>query len=125
MKITIGCSVKYRDIIRKVVKELEDLGMEPLFPNLDCSNKNSDKANTMTEIKRLALEHYQAINEADAVYLITPDGYMGTSVKLELGYAIAKKKPIYLSEPTDDLAIDCYVKKFISLDKLSDFLKER
>ena len=59
MKITIGCSIKYRDIIRKVIKELEDLGMEPLFPNLNYSNENSDKANTMTEIKRLALEHYQ------------------------------------------------------------------
>jgi len=125
MKITICCSVKYRDIIKKVIKELKDLGIEPLFLNLNCNDKNSGKANTMTEKKRLALEHYIAIDKADIVYLITPDGYMGTSVKLELGYAIAKKKDIYFSEPTNDLALDCYVKKFISLDKLSDFLKER
>jgi len=124
MKITIGCSIKYRDTIQKVLKELKDLGIDPIFPNLDCNSENLDKANNMAETKRLALEHYRAINEADAVYLITPNGYMGTSVKLELGYAIAKKKPIYLSEPTNDLALDCYVKKFISLDKLSDFLKE-
>jgi len=124
MKIVIGCSVKYRDIIKKAVKELEDLGMEPLFPNLNCSDENSDKANTISEKKRMALEHYRAINKADIVYFITPNGYMGTSVKLELGYAIAKKKDIYFSEPTNDLALDCYVKKFISLDKLSDFLKE-
>ena len=43
---------------------------------------------------------------------------MGTSCKIELGYALALGKLIYFSEPTNDLALDCYVKKFIPLDKL-------
>ncbi len=77
---------------------------------------------TLNEKKRLALEHYEAIRESDAVYFIVPEGYMGTSCKLELGYAVASNKPVYFSEPTNDLALDCYVSKFIPLESLRDFL---
>ncbi len=61
------------------------------------------------------------IGGADAVYIITPQRYMGTSCKFELGYAIAKEKPIYFSEPTNDIGLDCYVTKFISTDSLELF----
>ena len=123
MKITIGCSMKYRDLVRETMKNFETVGVTPLFPNLDYRNENKDDANTIEEKKRLALEHYMAIDEADKVYLITPEGYMGTSLKLELGYAIAKNKPIYFSEPTNDISLDCYVEEFIPTDNLKRFLE--
>lgn len=110
--------MKYRDLARETVNRLVDLGITPLFPNLDYGSENKDYANTIEEKKRLALEHYTAIDEADIVYFLTPDGYMGTSCKLELGYAIAKNKPIYFSEPTNDFGLDCYVKEFISTNDL-------
>jgi len=122
MKIAIGCSMKHRSLVKETVSRLEGLGLVPLFPNLDYGDSNVDEADTITEKKRLALEHYDAIDEADVIYFITPDGYMGTSCKLELGYAIAMKKPVYFSEPTNDIGLDCYVKKFISTDSLRDFL---
>ena len=100
----------------------EKIGIMPLFPNLDYSPENKDHADTIEEKKRLALEHYEAIDKADVVYLLTPDGYMGTSCKLELGYAVAKNKQIYFSEPTGDIGLDCYVKGFISTDQLEKFL---
>jgi len=125
MKIVIGCSMKYRDLVRKTMDNFAGIGIEALFPNLDYGSENKDEAATAVEKKRLALEHYNAIDKADAVFLITPGGYMGTSCKLELGYAIAKNKPIYFSEPTNDFGLDCYVVKFISTDRLSDFLTEQ
>jgi len=115
--------MKYRDIVRETILKLEELGLEPLFPNLDYSEENKDDANTLEEKKRLAVEHYDAINEANVVYFITPDGYMGTSCKIELGYAIAKNKPIFFSEPTNDIGLDCYANDFIPIDKLEKFLK--
>ena len=121
-KIAIGSSMKYRSIVKDAFTKLSSLGLQPLFPNMDYSDDNSDKANTIEEKKRLAMEHYYAIKEADAVYLITPQGYMGTSCKLELGYAIALNKPIFFSEPTKDLALDCYVTAFIPLNNLEKFL---
>jgi len=123
MKIVLGCSMKYRDLVRETISKLESLGLEPIFPNLNYSTDNKDDANTIEEKKRLAIEHYEAIDRADVVYLITPQGYMGTSCKLELGYAIAKGKPIYFSEPTNDISLDCYVKKFIPIDNLKLFLE--
>jgi nucleoside 2-deoxyribosyltransferase len=123
MKIVIGCSMKYRDLVRDTISKLEAIGLQPIFPNLDYSTDNKDDANTIEEKKRLAQEHYAAIDEADVVYLITPQGYMGTSCKLELGYAIAKGKSVYFSEPTNDIGLDCYVTKFIPTDSLELFLK--
>ena len=123
MKIAIGCSMKYRDLVRETMKNFEAIGITPLFPNLDYSSENKDDANTLEEKKRLAIEHYAAIDEAEKVYLLTPEGYMGTSLKLELGYAIAKDKPIYFSEPTNDIGLDCYVREFIPTDDLGRFLK--
>jgi nucleoside 2-deoxyribosyltransferase len=123
MKITVGCSMKYRGIAIETVQKLEQLGLVVLFPNLKQTDQESDVADTLQKKKQLAIEHYTAIDEADVVYLIVPSGVMGTSLKLELGYAVAKGKPVYFSEPTKDLALDCYVKEFITLDSLDRFLK--
>lgn len=114
--------MKYRDLVRDTIENFKKIGITPLFPNLDYGTENKDHADTIEEKKRLAIEHYLAIDEADAVYLLTPGGYMGTSCKLELGYAIAKNKPVYFSEPTNDLALDCYVKEFIPTNELKRFL---
>ena len=123
MKISIGCSMKYRDLVRKAMADFTKIGITPLFPNIDYGTDNIDHANTSEEKKRLALEHYSAIDESDIVYLLTPGGYMGTSCKLELGYAIAKNKPIYFSEPTGDVGLDCYAKGFVPVDSLEKFLE--
>lgn len=114
--------MRHRDLIRKTMADLSRIGITPLFPNLDYGVENKDGAKTSEEKKQLAIEHYEEIDEADAVYFLTPEGYMGTSCKIELGYAIAKNKSIYFSEPTDDMALDCYVKEFIPLQNLQKFL---
>lgn len=119
MKIVICCSMKYKNLIEETVKKLESIGITPIFPNL---NHNQHNVTTNEDKKQLALAHYAAIDEADRVYFLTPEGYMGTSVKLELGYSIARNKPIYFSEPTNDISLDCYVREFISTDNLEKFL---
>ena len=123
-KIVIGSSMKFRSLVKSTMKELENLGYQPLFPNLDYSSEDRDVALTIEEKNKLAWDHYRAVEEADAVYFILPDGYMGTSCKIELGYALALKKPIYFSEPTNDMGLDGYPKKIISLDNLIEFHNE-
>jgi nucleoside 2-deoxyribosyltransferase len=123
-KIAIGSSMKFLNLIEATVKELENLGYTPLFPNLDYTAENRDVALTIEEKNKLARDHYKAVEEADAIYFILPEGYMGTSCKVELGYALALKKPIYFSELTDDMALDGYPKKIISLDNLRKFNNE-
>ncbi len=123
-KIVIGSSMKFRSLVKVTMKELENLGYTPLFPNLDYSSEDRDVALNIDEKNKLAWDHYRAVEEADAVYFILPEGYMGTSCKIELGYALALKKPIYFSEPTNDIGLDGYPKKFISLDNLIEFNNE-
>ncbi len=123
-KIVIGSSMKFRSLVKATMKNLEELGFTPLFPNIDYSSEDKDVALTIEEKNKLAWDHYRAIEEADAVYFILPSGYMGTSCKIELGYALALKKPIYFSEPTKDMGLDGYPKKFISLENLVGFKDE-
>jgi len=35
------------------------------------------------------------INDADVVYIVNPEGYVGKSVPVDIGYAYAKNKSIY------------------------------
>jgi nucleoside 2-deoxyribosyltransferase len=123
-KIVIGSSMKFRSLVKSTMKELKNLGYQPLFPNLDYSSEDRDVALTIEEKNKLAWDHYRAVEEADAVYFILPKGYMGTSCKIELGYALALKKPIYFSEPTNDMGLDGYPKKIISVDNLIEFNNE-
>lgn len=123
-KITISSSMRFRNLVKSTMKELEDLGYIPLFPNLNYGSRNKDAALTIQEKDKLARDHYEAIEKSDAVYFILPNGYMGTSCKIELGYALALKKPVYFSELTNDIGLDSYPKKIISLQNLSDFNNE-
>ncbi len=123
-KIVICSSMKFKDLVFEVISKFERIGLAPLFPNISLGRKNNTEAINIEEKRRLALEHYEAIREAKVVYFILPKGYMGTSCKLELGYALALKKDIYFSEPANDIGLDCYVKKFIGLDNLEQFIEE-
>ena len=123
-KIVIGSSMKFRSLVKATMINLEELGFTPLFPNIDYSSEDKDIALTIQEKNKLAWAHYRAIEKADAAYFILPKGYIGTSCKIELGYALALKKPIYFSEPTNDMGLDGYPKKFISLDNLIEFQNE-
>ena len=92
MKITVGCSMKYRDLAIETVHNIEKLGHTVLFPNLTHVDTDGDNTLTPEVMKRFAIEHYAAIDEADAVYFIVPNGIMGTSLKLELGTLSPKTK---------------------------------
>lgn len=114
--------MKYRDIVRDVVSRMNDLGINGVFPNLNYSDENRDEAaDNIDEKRRLQFEHFAEIDDADIAYWITKDGHLGTSCKIELGYAIAKGKPVYFSEPTNDIGVDCFLTGIIPLDDLEKF----
>lgn len=49
------------------------------------------------------------IDAAGAVLVIDSGGYLGASVLLEIGYAYAKGKPVYLTCPSSEPAVMCFV----------------
>jgi nucleoside 2-deoxyribosyltransferase len=65
----------------------------------------------------------EKIDEADFVYVVNPDGHVGRSVCVDIGYAYAKGKPIYVMYPIDDPPVMQMVKEVLSFEELIDFLK--
>lgn len=105
LRILLCGSVRRRDALEAAAASLRAVGMEPVFPDGAGVPETADELRYRAA---LAHEHYAAMREADAVYFVLPEGRMGTSVTLELGYAAALGKPIFFSEPTGDPALDHY-----------------
>ena len=63
------------------------------------------------------------IDESDVVYIVNPDGYIGRSVSVDIGYAYAKDKPIYAIRPIDDPPVANLISGIMTPDALTDLLK--
>jgi len=63
------------------------------------------------------------IDEADVVYVVNPKGYVGRSVCVDIGYAYAKNKPIYVLHPVDDPPVMNLIDGILSFEELINFLK--
>jgi len=67
----------------------------------------------------------EKIDGADVMYVVDPNGYVGRSVCVDIGYAYAKGKPIYVMYPTDDPTLMSLIDDVISFEELINFLKHR
>jgi len=74
----------------------------------------------MNEMKKLQEDHFEAIQSSDAIYVINPDGYIGTMVTAEIGYALGKNKPVFYSKKTGEIELDALTKGIISLDRIEE-----
>lgn len=63
------------------------------------------------------------IDDADVVYIVNPEGYIGKSVSIDIGYAYARNKPIYVMHPVDDPPVMDLINGILSPKALIDFLK--
>jgi len=63
------------------------------------------------------------IDKADVVYIVNPGGYIGKSVSIDIGYALARNKPIYVMNQIDDPPIMSLVKGVLSFRELISLFK--
>ena len=115
MRVLYCSSMKFRHKIQEAIKRLETVGVVGLFPNLNLTASTEE---TATQKKRLAEDHFHAMKTADLIYFILPNGHMGTSCILELGYALGLGKNIYFSEKTGDNALDCHANSILPFNEL-------
>jgi hypothetical protein len=59
--------------------------------------------------------HLQSILAADFVWLVAPDGYVGQSAAMEIGFAIANAVPIFSLNLPTDMTLRQYVRQVQSL----------
>ena len=118
--ICLSSSLRFKDVIQETMRRLGEIGITALFPNLD-SGLDKEKLDMKT-MKRLCQDHFQAIDDSDTLYVIDPDGYIGTLVTVEIGYALGKGKPVYFSETTNALDLNSLPEGVIPLNSIERFL---
>jgi hypothetical protein len=68
-------------------------------------------------IKLVQSRHLAAIAASDFVWVVAPEGYIGQSGAMEIGYATAVGTPVYCSEVPIDLTLRQYVTTLSRPDK--------
>lgn len=68
-------------------------------------------------------KHLAAISNSDFLWLVAPDGYIGQSASLELGFAIAYGIPIFSLHIPPDLTLRQYVVQVTSIAQLINDIK--
>lgn len=107
VKAVVLGTFKAKDEIDLAIQELNDLKVKVLAPEQGGLSKSeftgfyplaSERTFDPGDVETHFLAH---VSQADFVYLIDPNGYVGTTVSMELGYCIGKLIPIYCKYPVD------------------------
>lgn len=97
--ITLCGSTRFKEDFERVNKELTLAGN--IVISVGCFGHAGD---VFTDEQKVMLDdiHKRKIDMADAIYVINKDGYIGSSTKSEIQYALRTGKQIMYME--DDLA---------------------
>lgn len=125
-----GSFRRYFDGISETVKAFEALGIDVLSPKASkVINPGEEFAVLETDDtdnpKTLEQRHLDAIASADALYLYNPDGYIGDSSKMELGWANALGKPVFCKELVADSTLKFFCGTVATLERVKDTLTSR
>ena len=100
----------------RFVREMEELEGRLKEENVEYQiSKKMDSRGIMGCLKK--------IDNVDVVYIVNPEGYIGKSVSVDIGYAYARNKPIYVMHLVDDPPVMDLINGILSPKALIDFLK--
>ncbi|MFC4858680.1 hypothetical protein [Actinophytocola glycyrrhizae] len=125
--ITLCGSGKKRKEIFEAAELLRDQGALVLAPPLHKIGELF--AGQPAECHELAWKgatfaHLNRIEKADVVFIVNPDGYLGPSTTLELGYAVAMRKLIVAMKPDQvETARTVLLDLVLDTDDVSDACK--
>ncbi len=80
--------------------------------------RRDPQAMTPGEAKEAITRHLERIDRADLIFVFNRDGYLGNSVAMEIGYAYARRKPLYVLTPIQDLLLMNLVTAVVSMEAL-------
>jgi len=106
--------------IYRTVEELRALSVAVLSPAdprvVDTLGEFLFVASDPVRSIRLVQErHLESIRASDFLWLVTPDGYVGQSASMELGFAVAYNIPVFCSIEPADQTLQQYVHQVASL----------
>ncbi len=114
LKATVSGSFhRHMHKISQAVIELRELGVRVFSPAdprvVDHFEDFLFVASDIVRSIRLVQDrHLESIRASNFLWLVAPDGYVGQSASMELGFAIANSVPIFSSSKPSDLTIQQY-----------------
>jgi hypothetical protein len=116
-----GTFRKAIDDVQDSVRDLSDAGvlvLSPADPRIvdqfgDFVFVASDQ---VRHLRTVQSRHLAAITASDFLWLVAPDGYVGTSAAMEIGYAAARQIPVYCRDVPTDLTLRQWVTVVESID---------
>lgn len=118
--ICLSSSMRFESSVREAIIHFNEIGIQALFPNLD-SGLSKEELDEETQ-RRLIFDHFRAIDISQALYVLCFQGYIGTFVTAEIGYARGKGKPVYFCQRTGKADLDCLRDGIILLDEIRKFI---
>lgn len=115
--LAISASSRFYDDARALAARLEQEGLAVRTPRFDLP-ETPDGLDAETK-QHLTLEFLEHVAHADALYVLAPGGYVGMSVAVEVGFASALGKPVFISEVTSEEAVNVLATAILACDAVS------
>jgi hypothetical protein len=118
MKVFVAGSRRFSEDFDEAIRILDMTGIE-----WSTGGKNPNADSDTPESTRMDnYRMFKIIDDADYVFVIAKDGYVGHSVSMELGYARAKGKKIISSEEIKELSVRVLVDKIMSIEEFVKYV---
>ena len=110
------------------LKKLYLCGSFKFHREMECLTHELGEKNIAYEISeskdsRGILGCLQKIDDSDVIYIVNPDGYVGRSVSVDIGYAYAKNKRMYAMYPISDPPVADLISGVMTPDELVELLR--
>lgn len=111
-----GSFHRHMDDIVRSVTELVELGVAVLSPaDPRVVHRMGDflfvASDRVRSVRLVEDRHLQSIRASTFLWLVCPDGYVGQSASMEIGYAVASNIPIFSASNPSDLTLQQYVRQ--------------
>jgi hypothetical protein len=121
LKATVSGSFhRHMDAITRAVYELATLSVHVLSPADPRIVAQQGEflfvaSDPVRSVRLVQDRHLESIRAANFLWLVCPDGYVGQSASMEIGFAAGASVPIFATRPPSDLTLREYVSVVPSL----------
>jgi nucleoside 2-deoxyribosyltransferase len=124
----VSGSFKFKPEIDRLIEEFQDLHVKVLSPekgwlaipkySISSSKFRPLPSETKMSVRQIEDNFLNKIAQANFLYVADFDGYTGSSVNFEIGFALGKNKPIYCLEKIKEDIYDLAYKEHLKSVKV-------
>ena len=124
-----GSYNKHLKEIREAMSECKRFGIEVLIPKYAQRKYSRNRfvylRGERGSPRQLQEKNFEAITRSSFVLVVNPDGYVGPSTAMEIGFSIAKGIPVFCTETPNDYVFRFYTEYGKPLRKIKSLIFAR